>query len=365
MSSPITRRVFTPAAVAALLLATIAAAAPAEASTLYACIKKDGTARILTKKPRCKHGETNLSWNTTGPRGQNGASGVNGVSGKEGPAGKEGKEGAIGGKGVTGATGPTGPSGGTSGGAGATGPTGPIGEKGATGPAGGGTGGSGTTGATGATGAEGKTGPTGPTGTGGTGGGGVGPTGATGPTGSGGGGGGEGIATNYGKYNNGGTGGLATKQEEEGVWSATIHAPVGTEQEQAQGVASFPIPLKFHEKVTLNYRNEIEALGASPPCIGSVEEPIIETAGNFCAYRGGKGAGSKETGTAGQVDKNAKFAEFEDAAGEKITETGTSGGGDNGVLIVFRTTVFSTTTPEPVTEESNLNAIGSWAVRAK
>src|SRR5438128_5670747 len=48
------------------------------------------SARIFTKKPRCKPGEAQLSWNITGPPGRNG---VNGGSGKEGPAGKEGGSG--------------------------------------------------------------------------------------------------------------------------------------------------------------------------------------------------------------------------------------------------------------------------------
>jgi len=90
------------------------------------------------------------------------------------------------------------------------------------------------------------------------------------------------------------------------VWSATFRAPEGTEQAQAQGVASFPIPLKFHEKVKLNYRNETEALGSIAPCLGSPQEPAVEN-GNFCAYRGGFGFGSKEKGfLVGNVDRNVQ-----------------------------------------------------------
>jgi hypothetical protein len=192
----------------------------------------------------------------------------------------------------------------------------------------------------------------------------TGPAGPTGPAGSGGGT-ESGIATNYGKYTQiGSTGGLASGKQESGLWSATIHAPGGTLQEEASGVASFPIPLKFHEKVVLNYRTEPAALLATAPCLGSPEEPVISPVGNFCAYRGGSDGGAKETG-GGQVDLNAKFVQFEGSDGETITETGIGGKGDDGVLIVFRTTEFSTTAPVPLAAESNLQAIGSWAVAAK
>src|SRR5207244_2267075 len=195
MSTPITGRGAVFAVVGVLLLAAIATAPRSDASTLYACVKKSGAARILTKKPRCKRDETKLSWNTTGPPGQNGA------AGKEGAPGKEGKEGGSGGKGLTGSTGPDG-------------------EKGATGPEGGSS---------------------------------------------------DGTATNFGVYTGAGaTGRLASGKQESGLWSATIHTPAGTEQEQTQGLASFPIPLKSKEKVTLNYRDEAEALTATAPCVGQV-----------------------------------------------------------------------------------------------
>jgi hypothetical protein len=246
-----------------------------------------------------------------------------------------------------------------------TGPTGPAGPTGAAGANGtNGSGGSGSVGATGPKGATGATGPTGPAGANGTNGA-TGPAGPTGPPGSGGGT-ETGTATNFGKYTStGSTGGLASGKQESGLWSAHIHAPATTLQEEAQGVASFPIPLKFHEVVKLNYRNETEALTGTAPCGGSVEEPVITTVGNFCAYRGGNDAGAKESGAAGLVDKNAKFVQFESADGTHITETGTAGQGDDGVLIVFRTTTFSTATAETVPEEAVLDAIGSWAVAAK
>lgn len=83
------------AAIAALLTAAFAAAPQAEASSLFACVKKSGNARIFSKKPKCKKGETKLSWNSQGPAGKNGVNGINGV-GKEGPPGKNGTNGSDG-----------------------------------------------------------------------------------------------------------------------------------------------------------------------------------------------------------------------------------------------------------------------------
>lgn len=77
-------------AAGAILLGALASAPQAGAATLYACIKKNGTAHIYAKKPKCKKHETKLSWNTEGPAGKNGTNGANGkdgATGKEGPAG--------------------------------------------------------------------------------------------------------------------------------------------------------------------------------------------------------------------------------------------------------------------------------------
>jgi hypothetical protein len=82
-------------ALAGMLVATLTAAQQAQAQQLFACVKKSGTARVFTKKPKCKKGETKLSWNTEGLAGKNGLNGVNGVNGKEGGAGAAGKNGAV------------------------------------------------------------------------------------------------------------------------------------------------------------------------------------------------------------------------------------------------------------------------------
>jgi len=73
--------------------AALLAASPASASTLYACVKKSGAARLYTKRPKCRKHEKRLSWNTTGPAGGDGALGAQGPAGRNGETGKEGTAG--------------------------------------------------------------------------------------------------------------------------------------------------------------------------------------------------------------------------------------------------------------------------------
>jgi hypothetical protein len=165
-----------------------------------------------------------------------------------------------------------------------------------------------------------------------------------------------------------------------------IGAPAGTEQKQAEGVIQFSIPLKHGEEVKIQYRNEAEAKEAKVPCVGSVEEPVVEpeTKGNLCAYRGGLSAGIKEKGElAGNIDRNVQgltgcgsaaaptpctgtelAPEFMSPSGEKLTTT-TVKQGQTGIMLRFRTTQFSAETPVAITEEANLNAVGSWGLTAK
>jgi|GEM_PF-3121847 len=97
MSKSINRRgIVVLVTVGALLVAALAVTSQAQASTLYACVKKNGTARVFTKKPKCKKGESKLSWGNVGPGGKNGAGGANGANGKNGTNGTEGKEGKEG-----------------------------------------------------------------------------------------------------------------------------------------------------------------------------------------------------------------------------------------------------------------------------
>jgi hypothetical protein len=223
-----------------------------------------------------------------------------------------------GGKGATGATGPTGPAG-ANGTNGATGPTGPAGPAGPTGPAG----------EKGATGVS------------------VGAANQECET----------VVEHIICF-------LKSKATETGGWSATIHAPAGTVQEQTQAAISYPIPLKAKTAVKLTYRNEMEALLVMAPCLGSVDEPTAE-AGNLCVYRGGMDVGAKEKGVeVGNVDENAAFSHFASAAGETLTTTGLANAGDESIAVDFRTTEFSNTTPLKLVKESNLNAKGSWALTA-
>jgi hypothetical protein len=94
MSTAITRR-GTPLVAAAIisLLAMLAMAPQAGATTYYACVKKNGAAHIYTKKPKCRRGESKLSWNSRGPAGRNGKNGANGANGKNGASGANGANG--------------------------------------------------------------------------------------------------------------------------------------------------------------------------------------------------------------------------------------------------------------------------------
>jgi hypothetical protein len=80
----------------ALLFAVLISAQAASAGTFYACVKKNGTARVFTKKPKCKKGESKLSWNTQGPAGKTGENGTNGINGTNGLNGSNGTNGTTG-----------------------------------------------------------------------------------------------------------------------------------------------------------------------------------------------------------------------------------------------------------------------------
>jgi len=74
------------ATVGALAMAALAVAPASQASTIYACVKKGGSPRIVSKKTKCHRGEKKLSWATQGPAGKNGAAGATGSRGETGPA---------------------------------------------------------------------------------------------------------------------------------------------------------------------------------------------------------------------------------------------------------------------------------------
>ena len=84
------------AAGATLLTCLLAGAARAQASTVYACVKRNGSAHIFARKPRCRRGESRVSWSSAGPAGKNGADGKNGANGTNGASGTNGANGANG-----------------------------------------------------------------------------------------------------------------------------------------------------------------------------------------------------------------------------------------------------------------------------
>lgn len=98
MSQSINWRALATLTSGAALTVSAALATPrqADAATLYACIKKNGNARLFSRRPKCKRHESRLSWNTSGPAGRNGLNGSNGAPGKDGAAGRDGAAGKDG-----------------------------------------------------------------------------------------------------------------------------------------------------------------------------------------------------------------------------------------------------------------------------
>ena len=95
MSIPSLRRVLMALmAATAVIVGVLGGASSASANTLYACVKKSGSAHVYAKKPKCKKGESKLSWNTKGAAGSNGANGKNGNNGSNGSNGSNGANGA-------------------------------------------------------------------------------------------------------------------------------------------------------------------------------------------------------------------------------------------------------------------------------
>ncbi len=146
--------------------AALAPAAPAGAASstkIYACYStKTNALSYDPKGAKCASGETQISWNASGPQGSRGAQGTKGTQGANGAQGSAGAQGAQGAQGVKGPQGPQGVLG-AQGAQGATGPQGATGAQGSIGSQGsqGKAGTTGTQGAQGSTGAQGPAGPTG------------------------------------------------------------------------------------------------------------------------------------------------------------------------------------------------------------
>jgi len=96
MSTSLIRRAAVLLAGASPVIFALAMTPQADASTVYACVKKGGNAHVFTKKPKCKKGEAKVSWNSEGPAGKTGSSGANGSNGTNGTAGTNGKNGEAG-----------------------------------------------------------------------------------------------------------------------------------------------------------------------------------------------------------------------------------------------------------------------------
>jgi hypothetical protein len=113
MSQSINRRALATLTSGAALTVSAALAIPpqAHAGTLYACVKKNGNARLFSRRPKCKRHESRLSWSTSGPAGRNGLNGSSGAPGKDGAAGRDGAAGKDGVNGVNGKDGVNGISG--------------------------------------------------------------------------------------------------------------------------------------------------------------------------------------------------------------------------------------------------------------
>jgi hypothetical protein len=105
MVNVITRRRTAGIGTVGAILATLAMAPSADATTYYACVKKrSGSIRIVSRTTRCRRSERKISFNSEGPPGRNGSNGRNGRNGANGINGKNGANGINGINGTTGFT---------------------------------------------------------------------------------------------------------------------------------------------------------------------------------------------------------------------------------------------------------------------
>ena len=70
---------------AALFITTLCL--PASAQLIDACVKNDGSLRIVGSPADCRSKESPISWNATGPEGPQGPIGEPGPAGEQGPPG--------------------------------------------------------------------------------------------------------------------------------------------------------------------------------------------------------------------------------------------------------------------------------------
>ena len=89
-----------------------ASAIPDSSGVIHACVKQGhGQLRIVADAGDCKHNESALSWNQSGPAGPAGTPGAAGPPGPAGPPGAAGAAGPAGPQGPAGPPGPAGPAG--------------------------------------------------------------------------------------------------------------------------------------------------------------------------------------------------------------------------------------------------------------
>ena len=81
-------------AIVGALLAALAVASSAQATTYYACVKrKGGSIRLVARGARCKRNERKISFNSQGVPGNKGSTGPKGATGKTGNTGTNGTTG--------------------------------------------------------------------------------------------------------------------------------------------------------------------------------------------------------------------------------------------------------------------------------
>lgn len=113
-------------------------AIPDANGVIHGCYQNQAGLLRIVFSTTCRHDETAISWNQTGPQGPAGPQGATGPQGPKGDTGPQGPQGATGPQGPKGDTGATGATGaqGPKGDTGAVGPQGPKGDAGPAGPQG-------------------------------------------------------------------------------------------------------------------------------------------------------------------------------------------------------------------------------------
>lgn len=111
--------------VAALLVVAAGFVAAQDSTVINGCYdKKTGALRVVASLSSCKNGETSITWNQVGPKGDTGPQGPQGAQGPQGLKGDTGQQGDTGPPGPIGPPGLQGPQG-DKGDAGPVGPPGP------------------------------------------------------------------------------------------------------------------------------------------------------------------------------------------------------------------------------------------------